>query len=118
MHIKVGDTVQVLSGEGANEKVKGKRKYLTGTVQKVIPDDNRIIVQGVNIITRHTKPRKQGESGGRIEKEAPIDASRAMPVCPHCKKPVRIGYLPKAPGQKNKIRICCKCKNPLDKQAK
>jgi large subunit ribosomal protein L24 len=86
MRIRVGDKVEVIAGED-----KGVR----GEVQRVIPKANRVVVEGVNIIKKHQKPRQiPGSSttqGGIIEFEAPITASNVMLVCPQTGKPTRIG---------------------------
>lgn len=83
MKIKKGDTVIVLSG---NDKKK------TGEVTKVLPKDNKVVVEGVNVRKKHVKPRMQGQEGGIIEMAMPIDVSKVMLVCPETKKPTRVGY--------------------------
>ena len=83
LKIKKDDTVIVITG-----KDEGKK----GKILSAMPKENRVIVQNVNVVMRHTKPRKQGEPGGRISKEAPIHASNVMLVCPRCNKPTRVGY--------------------------
>ncbi len=101
MKIKKGDTVLVISG-----KYKGK----TGKVLRALPRENRIIVEGVNIVKKHTKPKKSGEKGKIVEKEAPIHVSNVKLVCGSCKKPTRVGYLFKdGKGERRKVRICKKC---------
>ena len=85
MNIRTGDTVMVITGD--NSKDVGK----TGKVLKVYPAAQRIVVQGRNMIIRHTKPRQQGQQGGRIEQEGTIHVSNVMLVCPSCKKPTQIG---------------------------
>jgi len=102
MNIKSGDTVVVISG--ASKTVNSKE--VAHKVLRAFPDSNRVIVEGVNVITRHTKPKKMGEPGGRIEKEAPIDASNVMLYCSACKKGVRVGH--KTVDGK-KVRVCKKC---------
>ena len=97
MNIKKGDTVVVLSG-----KDKGKQ----GKILSVLPKESKVIVEGGNVATRHTKPRKQGEQGGIVKREAPIYACKVQKVCPKCNKPTRIGH--KVEGDK-KVRICKKC---------
>jgi large subunit ribosomal protein L24 len=82
MRIKKNDKVRVMSGND-----KGKE----GKVLKVFPDSNRIIVEKVNLIKRHTRASKDVPQGGIIEKEAPINASNVMLVCPNTGKPTRIG---------------------------
>ncbi|NLB61537.1 MAG: 50S ribosomal protein L24 [Clostridiales bacterium] len=102
LKIKSGDTVVVITGED-----KGKK----GKILNVNPTDRRVIVQNANMITRHTKPRKQGEQGGRIEKEAPLNASNVMLVCPKCSKPTRVGYTFE---NDKKFRTCKKCGKHID----
>ena len=97
MSIKKGDTVIVLSG-----KEKGK----TGTVLTVMPEDKKVIVEKINVVKRHTKPRRQGEQGGILSKEAPIYACKVMRVCPKCNKPTRPAS--KVVGDK-RVRVCKKC---------
>ncbi|MBD3223032.1 50S ribosomal protein L24 [bacterium] len=82
MRIKKGDTVRVTSGND-----KGKE----GKVLKVFPRTNRVIVEKINLIKRHTRATQQNPQGGIVEKEAPINASNVMLVCPNSKKPTRIG---------------------------
>ena len=97
VHVKTGDTVVILSG-----KDKGKK----GKVLEVSPKEGKVIVEGLNIATKHVKPRRQGEQGGILQKEAPIYACKVQKVCPKCNKPTRIGH--KVEGDK-KVRICKKC---------
>lgn len=98
MNIKKDDIVVVLSG-----KDKGKE----GKVISVDPKNGKMIVEGVNIASKHLKPRKQGEEGGIIKKETPIYACKVMRVCPKCKKPTRAAYQILDNGTKN--RVCKKC---------
>ena len=97
LHVKTGDTVVVLSG-----KDKGKQ----GKVLSASPKNGTVVVEGINIAQKHTKPRRQGEEGGIIKKETPIYVSKVQLVCPKCGKGVRVGY--KMDGDK-KIRVCKKC---------
>ena len=97
MNIKKNDTVVVLSG-----KDKGKQ----GKVQKTIPAEGKVIVEGVNMASCHLKPRKQGDEGGIIRREIPMYACKVMRVCPKCGKPTRPAYK-FADGKK--IRVCKKC---------
>ena len=97
MNIRRDDKVIVLSG---------KDKGVEGKVLKADPKAGKVIVEGVNVATKHQKPRKQGEEGGIIKKEAPIYACKVQRVCPKCNKPTRIGH--KVEGDK-KVRICKKC---------
>ena len=97
MSIKKGDLVVVLSG-----KDKGKQ----GKVLEVMPKSSKVVVEKVNVVSRHTKPRRQGEEGGIIQKEAPIYACKVQTVCPKCGKATRIAH--KVEGDK-KVRVCKKC---------
>ena len=97
MNIRRDDKVIVLSG---------KDKGVEGKVLKADPKAGKVIVEGVNVATKHQKPRKQGEEGGIIKVETPIYACKVQKVCPKCNKPTRIGH--KVEGDK-KVRICKKC---------
>lgn len=83
MKIKKGDKVQVMAG-----KDRGKQ----GEVLLVLPETEKVVVKGANMMKRHVRARRDGEKGERIEKEAPIHVSNVMVVCPHTGKPTRIGY--------------------------
>ncbi len=83
MNIKKDDKVVVLSGRD-----KGKE----GKVLKVIPEEGKVIVEGVAMVSRHQRPRKQGESGGIVKKESPLYACKVALVCPKTGKPTRVGY--------------------------
>jgi len=98
MKIKKDDKVIILSG-----KDKGKK----GKVLKAIPRDDRVIVEGVNIVKKHQRPRKQGEKGQRIEVASPINVSNVILICPKCGKNTRVGY--KVLENKEKARVCKKC---------
>lgn len=98
MNIKKNDTVIVLSG---------KDKGTKGKVLVAMPKDNKVIVEGVNVATCHTKPRKQGEQGGVLKKEAPIYACKVQRVCPKCNKPTRPAHKLLEGGKK--VRVCKKC---------
>ncbi len=105
MKIKKNDSVIVIAGND-----KGKR----GKVLKTMPDKGRAIVEGVNFIKRHTKPRKQGEKSGILEKEAPINVTNLMVICAKCDKGVRVGVRSLADGKR--ARICKACGEMLDKE--
>ncbi len=103
--IRRNDTVVVTTG-----KDRGKR----GRVLKVAPDRNRLVVEGVNFIKRHTKPNPQRNiKGGLVEREAPLHASNVQLVCPECGKPTRLGRRLLEDGRK--VRICRKCEGVVDK---
>ena len=97
MNVKKNDTVVVLSG-----KDKGKQ----GKVLSVDPKAGKVIVEKVNVASRHPKPRRQGEEGGIIQKETPIYACKVMTVCPKCNKATRVAH--KIEGDK-KVRVCKHC---------
>ncbi len=100
LNVKTGDTVVVISG--AN---KGK----SGKIQKAFPSEGKVIVEGVAMVKRHQKPRGQGMQGGIIEKEAPIQVSNVMLLCPSCKKPTRVGHkFIDVAGKQKKVRVCKK----------
>ena len=108
LFVKTGDTVKVISGDD---------KGTTGKVQKVNTETGRIIVEKVNMVKKHQKPRGQGMPGGIIEKEAAIDASNVMVICPKCGKPTRIGHVfieGDGKASRRKRRMCKKCKAVFD----
>ncbi len=102
MNVKKEDTVVVISG---------KDKGAKGKVMVALPEKERVIVQNANMITRHQKPRRQGEPGGRIKQEGTIHVSNVMLVCPHCSKPTRVGH---AFDSDKKVRVCKKCGKSID----
>jgi large subunit ribosomal protein L24 len=89
MHIKKGDLVQVIAGKGSSAEDVTKRQ---GKVLRVLPKENKVVVEGINIVKKHTKPNQQNQQGGIVEFEAPIHASNVQIVDPVTKKPVRVGY--------------------------
>ena len=101
--IKKNDQVIVISG---NEK--GKK----GKVLSVDHENGRVIVEGLNMATKHRKPRRQGEAGGIIKQEADLNISNVMHICKKCQKPTRIGYTVLANG--SKVRVCKKCNENFD----
>lgn len=104
MTIKTGDNVLVIAG-----KDKGK----TGKVTAVNAAANKVLVEGVNVVTKHQKPRSQQDKGGIIKKSAPIDASNVQVVCPVCGKATRVAH---NEIEGKKVRICKKCNASLDKE--
>lgn len=102
VHVKTGDTVVVLSG-----KDKGKK----GKVMAVSPKEGKVIVEKVNIVSKHIKPRRMGEPGGIIKAEGAMYASKVQIICPRCKKPTRVGHKIYEDGTKS--RICVKCGEAL-----
>jgi large subunit ribosomal protein L24 len=106
LHIKTGDTVILLTGDKKDRKDKnGKAK--TGKVLEVSPKENKVIVEGINLVKKHAKPRKAGDPSGIIETESAIHACKVQVVCPKCNKPTRVGYKVYEDGKKD--RMCKKC---------
>lgn len=98
VHVKTGDTVIVING-----KNRGKK----GKVMQVSPSEGKVIVEGVNMVTKHVKPRQMGEPGGLIKAESALYANKVQLVCPKCGKATRVGH---AIGKDNKkMRVCKKC---------
>lgn len=102
--VKKGDKVLVITG-----KDKGK----TAEVVEVSPKTNKVLVDGINVVTKHQKPRSQQEKGGIVKKSAPIEASNVMVVCPVCNKATRVKHTEL--NGKN-VRACKKCGASLDKE--
>ena len=102
VHVKTGDTVVVLSG-----KDKGKQ----GKVLQVSPKEGKVIVEGLNIATKHVKPRRQGEQGGIVEAEAAMYACKVQLVCPKCGKATRIAHKILEDG--SKVRVCKSCNEEI-----
>ena len=101
MHIKTGDTVIVLSGDD---------KGVKGNVIAVSPKEDKVIVEKVNMIHKHVKPRKQGETGGIVDAEGAIYASKVALYCKKCDKGVRV-KMKNVDGKK--VRVCAKCGQEL-----
>ena len=95
LHIKTGDTVVVLSG---------KEKGIKGKVLTVSPKESKVIIEGVNMCTKHVKPRRQGQAGGIVKAEAAMYACKVQAVCPKCGKPTRVGH--KILDDGSKVRVC------------
>lgn len=101
MRIKKGDQIQIIAG-----KDKGK----AGKVLRVISDNLRIVIEGLNLVKKHMKPKKGGEKGQRVEIPASISISNVMLVCPKCGKLTRVGF---KVSKDEKTRICKKCKSEI-----
>ena len=105
MSIRKDDLVVVLSGKDKGKQGKDKGKQ--GKVLEVMPKSGKVVVEKINVVSRHTKPRKQGEQGGILKKEAPIYACKVQRVCPKCNKPTRPAHKLLEGGKK--VRVCKKC---------
>jgi ribosomal protein L24, bacterial/organelle len=103
VQIRKNDSVMVISG-----KERGK----TGKVLRVNPKEDAVIIERINVVKRHTKPRGPQQAGGIIEKEASIPASNIMIMCDKCNAPVRIGQKLLTDGKK--VRVCRRCGEVLD----
>ena len=98
VHVKKGDTVYVLCG---------KDRAATGKVLRVLPATGRVVVEGVNMVSKKHKPRNQQERGGIREHAAPIDASNVMVICPKCNRPTKVNHEKNEAGKI--VRVCKKC---------
>ena len=101
--IRKGDMIQIIAG-----REKGK----TGKVLKVLRDSNRVIVEKLNLVKRHTKPTQKNPQGGILEKEGSLSYSNVLLLCPKCNRGVRVGR--KISGEK-KLRICKKCRDATNR---
>ncbi len=104
LHVKAGDTVEVIAG-----KDRGKR----GEILKAFPRDNRVIVDGINMVKKHQRPTRQMMQGGIVEQPAAINASNVLLVCRNCKDRTRTGIRVLADGRKK--RYCKKCEEIVDR---
>ena len=100
MKIKTGDTVMVMTGDKNGSRGK------TGKVLAVSPKERKVIVEGLNMVSKHMKPKKAGDPSGIVQAESAIYACKVMPVCPKCNKATRVGH--KIEGDK-KVRVCKHC---------
>jgi len=104
--IKKGDTVEVISGDDLRVR---------GTVQRVLPGENRVVVSGINTVKKHQRPMRAGRAQvqpGVIEFEAPIHISNVALVCPRCGQRTRVGFARQDDGRK--VRVCKQCGEPVD----
>ncbi len=103
--IRKGDTVEVIAGKDLSQR---------GQVLRVNLEDDRVVVERVNIVKKHQKPRQVGrqQQKGIIEFEAPVHLSNVMLVCTQCNNPTRIGFRINEEGKK--VRVCKKCKQDID----
>ncbi len=103
MKIRKDDTVLVISG-----KDKGKK----GKVRRALPEKERIVVGGINMIKKHTRARAMAKQAGIIEREAPIHVSNLMLICNKCNRPTRVGFRSLEDGKR--VRICRSCHEVID----
>jgi large subunit ribosomal protein L24 len=106
MRIKKGDNVKMTAG-----KDRGK----TGKVIQVFPELEKVVVEGMNLMSKHMKTRRAGEKGQKLEFSGPVNASNVLLICPKCAKPTRIGSKVLVDGsEKRKVRVCKKCKEVIE----
>jgi large subunit ribosomal protein L24 len=108
MNIKKGDTVLIIAG-----KDKGKQ----GTVSRAMPQVNKVIVEGLNVVKKHVRPQGQTRQGGVIEKAMPLQVSNTMLICTECGEPTRVGHERRPVGADQKVRsvrLCKKCHKVIE----
>ena len=103
MRLRSNDNVLVL---------KGRDRGKVGRIQQIFPKHDKVLVEGVNIVLRHTKATGQARQAGIIQKELPITASNVMAICMHCTRPTRIGY--RVLADETKARVCKKCQEVIE----
>src|SRR4051795_4308002 len=103
MNIRKDDIVEVIIGDDAG----GPKARTTGRVLRVLPQVNKVVVEGINRVYKHLKPSRQNPQGGRLSKEMPIDVSNVMLYCSTCRRGTRLGRRYAADG--HKVRYCKKC---------
>jgi large subunit ribosomal protein L24 len=103
VHVKKGDTVYVLNGKDGGKK---------GKVLSVNPNNNKVVVEGMNIVTKHVKPRQGNRQGGLVHQESPIYADKVMLICSKCGVPTKVGK--KILDNGTKARVCKKCGVEID----
>ncbi len=106
MRIKKGDSVKM---------TKGKDRGKTGKVIQVFPELDKIVVEGMNVMSKHMKTRRTGEKGQKLEFSGPVNAANVLLICPKCAKPTRVGAKVLVDGSsKRKVRACKKCKEVIE----
>jgi len=106
MKIKINDKVKIIAGRDSGK---------SGKVIKSLPYLGKVVIEGLNTVSRHTKANRGSSRGQKITVAMPIDVSNTMLICPNCGKETRVGYLVTESG--DKTRICKKCKQPLSDKA-
>ena len=118
LHVRKGDTVILRTGADEYKYKDPKKKSegrLTAKVVEVSPKEGKVIVEGINYVTKHLKPVAMGQSGNIVRAEAPVYASKVQLVCPNCKQPTRVGHIfedrkdKDGNSKKIKLRVCKKC---------
>ena len=107
VHVKKGDTVYVLNGKDG-----GKKGKVMSVSPSTDPKENKVLVEGVNIVTKHVKPKQGMRQGGLVHQESPINASKVMLICSKCNKPTKVGH--KFLDNGSKARVCKKCGETID----
>ncbi len=109
MNIKKGDTVLILTG-----KDKGKQ----GTVSRALPQVEKVVVEGLNMVKKHVKPQGQTRQGGVIDKAMPIHVSNTMLICSECGKPTRVAHERRVINDKERaVRVCKKCHKVIEERS-
>ena len=105
-NVRKGDKVRIISGKDSGKE---------GKILTAMPENERVIVEDCNMVTRHVKPRRQGEAGGRIEQAGSIHVSNVQLVCPSCKMPTRVAHqIVEVNGKKKSVRVCKQCGKQID----
>ncbi len=107
VHVKKGDTVYILNGKDG-----GKKGKVLSVVPSKDPESNKVLVEGINIVTKHVKPRQGMRQGGLIHQESAINASKVMLICSKCDVPTKVSH--KVLDSGAKARICKKCGETID----
>lgn len=106
LNVRKGDKVRIISGKDSGKE---------GKILTALPEKERVIVEDCNMVTRHVKPRRQGEAGGRIEQAGSIHVSNVQLVCPSCKMPTRVAHqIVEVNGKKKSVRVCKQCGKQID----
>ena len=103
MKLRANDTVLVIKGRDRGKQAR---------IQQTLPRDNKVLVEGVNVVNRHTKPTRTVRQAGIIQKELPIQAANVMLICTHCTRPTRVTARTLADG--TKARVCNNCKEVIE----
>lgn len=110
MNIKKGDTVLITTG-----KDKGKQ----GLVSRAMPQINKVVVEGLNMVKKHVKPQGQTRQGGVIDKAMPIHVSNTMLICSECGKPTRVGHERRVINDKDRaVRVCKQCGKVIEERSR